>query len=210
MSALPYVFACALNILSSLFSDKIIQSRRLSRGGTRKLFGSIGLFVPLFAIIGLSFVTCQYPIVGIILLVIGISFSAMCWGGGHLVNINDIAGPFSGILFGISNTIATLSGILAPYLVGVITANVIIYFSMTSRNLTLMYACFWLFRIKLRMSGRLCFIYVERSHCLVVFSGHCFARGICNHGPVSRVGRIGKKVIVIVLKLQVSRLNTFY
>lgn len=127
MSALPYVFACALNILSSLFSDKIIQSGRLSRGGTRKLFGSIGLFVPLCAIIGLSFVTCQYPIVGIILLVIGISFSAMCWGGGHLVNINDIAGPFSGILFGISNTIATLSGILAPYLVGVVTASVIIY-----------------------------------------------------------------------------------
>lgn len=34
-----------------------------------------------------------------------------------------MAGPFSGILFGISNTIATLSGILAPYLVAVATAE---------------------------------------------------------------------------------------
>lgn len=46
------------------------------------------------------------------------------WGAGHLVNINDISGPFSGILFGISNTIATVPGFVAPALVGIITKNV--------------------------------------------------------------------------------------
>ncbi len=81
--------------------------------------------MPFLAIIGLSFVTCQYTFIGIILLVIGISFSAICWGGGHLVNINDVAGPYSGILFGISNTIATFAGIFSPLLVGFLTAQVL-------------------------------------------------------------------------------------
>jgi hypothetical protein len=50
--------------------------------------------------------------------------SSICWGAGHLVNINEVAGAFSGILFGISNTIATLPGIISPYMVGLITAQV--------------------------------------------------------------------------------------
>jgi ACS family sodium-dependent inorganic phosphate cotransporter-like MFS transporter 5 len=50
--------------------------------------------------------------------------SAILWGSAHLVNIMDVAGPFSSLLFGISNTMATIPGIVAPYLVGVITKNV--------------------------------------------------------------------------------------
>lgn len=53
-----------------------------------------------------------------------ISIRAVLWGAGHLVNINEISGPFSGIVFGLSNTIATIPGIIAPYVVGVITKNV--------------------------------------------------------------------------------------
>ncbi|RNA04079.1 sialin [Brachionus plicatilis] len=49
---------------------------------------------------------------------------AVLWGAGHLVNINEISGPFSGIVFGVSNTLATIPGIIAPYVVGVLTKNV--------------------------------------------------------------------------------------
>lgn len=48
----------------------------------------------------------------------------MCTGAGFLVNINEIGGDYAGILCGISNTIATLPGILAPLIVGIITSNV--------------------------------------------------------------------------------------
>jgi sugar phosphate permease len=44
-------------------------------------------------------------------------------GGGYTVNINDIGGRYSGILFGISNTFATIPGIVAPYIVAVLTPN---------------------------------------------------------------------------------------
>jgi ACS family sodium-dependent inorganic phosphate cotransporter-like MFS transporter 5 len=42
VSALPYVASCVLNILSSLVSDKLIQSGRISRTNARKLLGGIG------------------------------------------------------------------------------------------------------------------------------------------------------------------------
>ncbi|CAF0884887.1 unnamed protein product [Brachionus calyciflorus] len=123
ISAIPYIASSILNLLSSIISDKLITSGKLSRTNTRRLFGFIGLFVPLCSVIGLSFVTCKNPALGIALLVIGISFTAVLWGAGHLVNINEISGPFSGIVFGVSNTIATIPGIVAPYIVGLITKN---------------------------------------------------------------------------------------
>lgn len=49
-------------------------------------------------------------------------------GAGYLVNINDIAGPYSGIVFGLSNTIATLPGIISPNLASLITKHVIYSF----------------------------------------------------------------------------------
>ena len=78
----------------------------------------------------------------------------MCWGAGHLVNINDISGPYSGIVFGISNTIATLPGIISPFLVGIITAEVLIYV-----NFNLIVICQYIyfllcFRGKHRANGR--------------------------------------------------------
>jgi hypothetical protein len=41
-----------------------------------------------------------------------------------MANINEIGGSYAGMLFGISNTIATLPGIFAPAMVGLITVNV--------------------------------------------------------------------------------------
>ena len=41
-----------------------------------------------------------------------------------MINFNDISGPYAGIVFGIVNTISTIPGIIAPFLVGVITTNV--------------------------------------------------------------------------------------
>lgn len=46
------------------------------------------------------------------------------FGAGYIVNINDIAGPYSGIVFGISNTISCLAGIIAPNLASSITKHV--------------------------------------------------------------------------------------
>ena len=41
-----------------------------------------------------------------------------------MVNYNDVAGSFAGLVFGMSNTPGTVSGIVAPFFVGVLTQNV--------------------------------------------------------------------------------------
>lgn len=81
-------------------------------------------FVPMLAVIGLIFVTCHLQMLGVVFLTIGLAFTGCGYGAGFLVNYNDISGSFSSITFGIGNTFATLPGIIAPYLVGVLTKNV--------------------------------------------------------------------------------------
>lgn len=51
-------------------------------------------------------------------------YSGCCYGGGFLLTANDIAPSYAGIIFGISNTFATLPGIISPYIVGALTQHV--------------------------------------------------------------------------------------
>ena len=76
------------------------------------------------AVIGLSFVTCKHPYVGVALLVIGIAGIGCQYGAGFLVNYNDVCGKFAGMALGIGNTFASIPGILAPFFVGLVTKNV--------------------------------------------------------------------------------------
>ena len=58
--------------------------------------------------------------------VIALTFSVGIGGlaySGFFVNHLDIAPPYAGILMGISNTVATLPGILSPLLTGFIVVN---------------------------------------------------------------------------------------
>jgi ACS family sodium-dependent inorganic phosphate cotransporter-like MFS transporter 5 len=80
--------------------------------------------MPMISVLLLIPVTCNYPYVGVFLVTVGLAFSGLTYGSGFLVNYNDVGGAFSGMVFGISNTIGTLSGIVAPYLVGALTRNV--------------------------------------------------------------------------------------
>ena len=78
----------------------------------------------MIAVIGLIFITSDKAYYGVLLVTIGLAFSGLTYGGGFLVNYNDIGGTFAGLVFGLSNTIGTISGIVAPYLVGALTPNV--------------------------------------------------------------------------------------
>ena len=73
-----------------------------------------------------------------------------------LVNINDIAGPFSGVVFGITNTFGTMPGIIAPYIVGVITKDVRgLVLGLESINIC---KSFFFNKSKLKKNGRLSFL----------------------------------------------------
>lgn len=78
----------------------------------------------MFSVIGLAFVTCATPYVGVALLIIGLASTGTGYGAGFMVNYNDIGGSFAGLTFGMSNTVGTIPGFIAPMIVGLITTHV--------------------------------------------------------------------------------------
>ncbi|CAF3363661.1 unnamed protein product [Rotaria socialis] len=78
-------------------------------------------FLPAIFVLGLAFMTCQHKYTAVILLTIGVGLTGCCFGGGFALVPNDIARAYAGIIFGISNTFATIPGIISPYVVGALT-----------------------------------------------------------------------------------------
>ncbi len=120
----------------------LIRKDILTRTNTRKLFNVLGNLFPAIFVVALAFMTCKLKYVAVTLLTIGVTFtyvlyvfiyllifafefcSGCCYGGGFILTANDIAPSYAGIIFGISNTFATLPGIISPYIVGALTEKV--------------------------------------------------------------------------------------
>ena len=97
LSAIPYLLFWLFTILSGIFSDKIIQTNKISRTTVRKIFNTVGFLVPMLSVIGLIFVTCENPYIGVLLITVGLAFTGLSYGSGFLVNFQDIGGKFTGI-----------------------------------------------------------------------------------------------------------------
>ena len=78
---------------------------------------------PAVLLVCTGYITCHTPYIAVAVLSIALGLSGFQFPG-VMVNHVDIAPPFAGILFGMSNTAATLSGVFAPYVVGRITTHV--------------------------------------------------------------------------------------
>ena len=75
LSSIPYLLFWLFTILSGIISDKVIQSGKLTRSTVRKLFNTVGFLVPMFAVIGLIFVTCEDPYIGVLFITFGLAFT---------------------------------------------------------------------------------------------------------------------------------------
>ncbi len=73
MSSLPFLSCFIFINISSVLGDKILRENLLSRKMVRKIFNGIGLAFPVGTLIGLSFVTCENPYVGVALLCVGMA-----------------------------------------------------------------------------------------------------------------------------------------
>ena len=79
-----------------------------------------GMVFPAVMLIILGYIDCTKTGIAILLLVLGVSLTGTQYSG-WVVNHMDIAPAFAGILFGISNSVAAVTGFLSPVVVGVIT-----------------------------------------------------------------------------------------
>lgn len=87
-------------------------------------FSVVGMFIPAGLLVGMAFVDCTQPVAAVVFLTAGVSFTGFSYGGGLFIALSDISGRHAGVLYGVSNTLATIPGFVAPILIGFVTQNV--------------------------------------------------------------------------------------
>ncbi|XP_067658052.1 sialin-like [Haliotis asinina] len=121
-SALPYIVFWAMINVAGWMADFVRRRSIFTTTNTRKIFDSFGKLVPAAMLVGLGYVDCSQRPLAITLLVLGVSLTGFQFSG-FIVNHVDIAPAYAGILFGISNSIAAVTGFISPVVVGVITSE---------------------------------------------------------------------------------------
>lgn len=121
-SMIPYLAFWVMISLAGMFADLLIEREILTIKWTRKLFCAIGQCVPAGFLIGLGYMTCFQQPEAIALLTFSLAFCGFQFPS-VFVNHGDIAPNYAGTIFGITNTGASIPGIIAPYVVASITVN---------------------------------------------------------------------------------------
>ena len=81
-----------------------------------------GFLIPACLMVSTSYVGCNATTLAVILFSVALGASNLN-AASIVVNHLDIAPRFAGVLMGISNTAATIPGIMGPYIVGSLTDN---------------------------------------------------------------------------------------
>ncbi|XP_037042766.1 putative inorganic phosphate cotransporter [Bradysia coprophila] len=120
-NALPYLAMWIVAQLTGFLSDFIIAKRYMSITNVRKFFTILAAVGPGCFIIGASYAGCNKFVV-VALFTIGMGFMGTFYSGLKVNNL-DLAPNFAGVIMAITNGVGGINGILAPYIVGVLTPN---------------------------------------------------------------------------------------
>eukprot|EP01121_Diplochlamys_sp_Union-15-3_P003145 TRINITY_DN1299_c0_g1_i1.p2 TRINITY_DN1299_c0_g1~~TRINITY_DN1299_c0_g1_i1.p2 ORF type:complete len:509 (-),score=67.58 TRINITY_DN1299_c0_g1_i1:90-1616(-) len=115
-SFLPYMAMAIFTMSSGRIADFIIQKKLLSVVGTRKLMQTLGMISPALFLSITSFTNpTKYEAVAYMVCAVGLNgFVAAGYGVNHI----DISPKYAGTLYGITNTAATIPGIVGVYVTG--------------------------------------------------------------------------------------------
>ncbi|KAM9315934.1 sialin [Gastrophryne carolinensis] len=112
LSALPY-FGCWLcMIITGHIADCMRERLNFSTAAVRKIFNTLGMVGPAAFLIAAGYTGCDYT-----LAVVFLTLSTTLGGfsiSGYNINHLDIAPSFAGLLLGITNTFATIPGMVGP------------------------------------------------------------------------------------------------
>jgi len=117
VEVLPYLAIFVVTLISGLLADYVIAKKTLTRLNTRRLAAFFQTIVCAWGLIICGYTTNATLVIFIMTLANGFSGANTASYGS---NYMDLAPAYSGILYGLSNTFATLPGILSPIVTGVI------------------------------------------------------------------------------------------
>ena len=113
------VFSSSGKLFDFLRTKKVVSLTNL-----RKIFNSVGFLVAAGSTFGLRLLQPDDYLGAICLLIITMSSLQVIQNAGFFFSHTDVFGPYSGLAFGITNTIATIPGFVTSMLVAYMTPNV--------------------------------------------------------------------------------------
>ncbi|XP_011178035.1 putative inorganic phosphate cotransporter [Zeugodacus cucurbitae] len=122
LSALPYFTMLILGLACGPLSNFLEKGRHLSATTSRKIFNSIGQWVPVVTLIWLGYMTREQADLAVFLLTFTVSISTTLHLG-FQVNHIDLAPNFAGTLVSLTNCAANVCSIIAPLLVGFVVTD---------------------------------------------------------------------------------------
>ncbi|KAL0892421.1 hypothetical protein ABMA27_015534 [Loxostege sticticalis] len=120
LSAVPYLAMAIVLQVAGHMADWLLRRRVLSRTNIRKLFNCGAFISQTIFMVAAAYATTVTGCV--VFLTIAVGLGGFAWSG-FSVNHLDIAPPHASVLMGVSNTIATLPGIISPPLAGAIVTD---------------------------------------------------------------------------------------
>ncbi|GBO35773.1 Putative inorganic phosphate cotransporter, partial [Araneus ventricosus] len=121
LSAMPYAALAISMALASYIADRLRKCNKLSISTIRKGANSIGLIGPAVCCLGIVASSCQRELI-VGLLCLAMFLNGFAFSGFNVTHV-DMSADFSGVLFGITNSVANTAGILTPMIVGFLTAS---------------------------------------------------------------------------------------
>ncbi|XP_018803935.1 PREDICTED: putative inorganic phosphate cotransporter [Bactrocera latifrons] len=122
LSALPYFTMLILGLACGPLSDFLEKGSHLSATTSRKIFNSIGQWVPVLTLIWLGYITREQADLAVFLLTFTVSISTTMHLGWQ-VNHIDLAPNFAGTLVSLTNCAANVCSIIAPLIVGFVVTD---------------------------------------------------------------------------------------
>ncbi|GCC32623.1 hypothetical protein chiPu_0011086 [Chiloscyllium punctatum] len=119
LSALPYFFCWMVMITTGFIADCLIKNHNFTTSAVRKMFTIIGMVGPAIFLVAAGYVGCNYTM-AVLFLTISSALGGFSTSGFN-INHLDIAPSYAGILLGITNTFATIPGMVGPVIAKTLT-----------------------------------------------------------------------------------------
>ncbi|XP_076014875.1 sialin [Genypterus blacodes] len=121
LSALPYIGCGLVGLLGGQLADFLRETCHYRTVTVRKAFTLIGMIGPAVFLVAVGYTGCNYTL-AVTFLTISSSLGGLS-GSGFNINHLDIAPSYAGILLGITNTFATIPGMVGPVIARALTTN---------------------------------------------------------------------------------------
>ncbi|XP_076462122.1 putative transporter slc-17.2 [Babylonia areolata] len=122
-SMLPYIATFVAVSAAGFIFDLILERRIMSKLVLRKVVTFLSATVPGILLVVMSHMQCHQATLVVTMLTIAVGLSGLAIPGGFVVYAYDFAPRYAFQIFTVVNTVTTITGVIGPYLVAVITAD---------------------------------------------------------------------------------------